>query len=87
MKEEMKVGPKGQVVIPNAFRKHLRMQPGSKVIVELKDNSVVIEKPRKDIIREFEKIAFSGKSAKVDSDKDYEKHMEERWKKIKRRNK
>lgn len=32
LEEEMTVGPKGQVVIPKAMRKALKIHPGSKVI-------------------------------------------------------
>ena len=42
----MKIGPKGRVVIPRAFRKVLKLSPGSKVIFKLENNGerVVIEK-------------------------------------------
>ena len=60
IKEEMKIGPKGQVVIPKVFRKILGIVPGSKVLIELEDDRIVIEKPRKDVAGVFKDIAFSG---------------------------
>jgi len=35
LKEEMKIGPKGQVVIPKAFRKSLGLHPGNKVDISV----------------------------------------------------
>jgi AbrB family looped-hinge helix DNA binding protein len=44
LEEEMKVGPKGQVVIPRTLRKLLKIYPGSKVIFKLKEGKLVLEK-------------------------------------------
>jgi len=44
IKEEMKIGPKGQVVIPRVFRDSLKMYPGSLVVFEQEENKLVIEK-------------------------------------------
>ncbi len=65
IEEKMKVGPKGQVVIPKVFRKALGIAPGSKVVFELRENEVRIRKPKKDVVRVFEKIAKSGKPVRV----------------------
>lgn len=35
LEEEMTVGPNGQVVIPRAMRKALKIHPGSKVVFKL----------------------------------------------------
>jgi len=62
IKEEMKVGPKGQVVIPAAIRKALKIAPGSKVQITLEDGKAVLEKPAFDAVAVFERVARSGKS-------------------------
>jgi len=36
------VGPKGQIVIPDSIRKAFGIKPGSSVIIELKDEEIVI---------------------------------------------
>ena len=62
IEEEMKVGPKGQVVIPRAMRKALKIEPGSKVIFKLEDDKLILKKPAFDAVAVFERIAKSGKS-------------------------
>jgi len=44
LKEEMTVGPKGQVVIHGAMRKVLKIQPGSKVVFRLEDGRAIVQK-------------------------------------------
>ena len=44
LKEEMTVGPKGQVAIPRAMRKVLKIQPGSKVVFRLEDGRAIVQK-------------------------------------------
>ncbi|HXQ91913.1 MAG TPA: AbrB/MazE/SpoVT family DNA-binding domain-containing protein [Nitrososphaerales archaeon] len=80
IEEEMKVGPKGQVVIPRVFRSALKIHPGSKVIVRLENDRVVVEK--KAILNaatEFERIAKSGKSVHRISPHMYEEEFENRF--------
>lgn len=36
----MKVGPKGQAVIPKVFRKYLGIDPGSNVVVALQGDKI-----------------------------------------------
>jgi len=75
----MKVGPKGQVVIPRAMRKALKIDPGSKVVFKLDDDKLTLEKPSFDAVAVFRRIAKSGKSiSKIDSDANYEEELEER---------
>jgi len=64
----MRVGPKGQVVIPTNFRKVMKVGPGSEIVFRLDRDKVIIETPRiEDPIRTLESIALKGKSvAKVD---------------------
>jgi bifunctional DNA-binding transcriptional regulator/antitoxin component of YhaV-PrlF toxin-antitoxin module len=60
---EIRVGPKGQVVIPPLFLGALKIAPGSKVIVRLENNRVIVErKVNLDAAIEFEKIAYRGRS-------------------------
>lgn len=76
----MTVGPKGQVVIPAIFRKSLKIFPRDEVIFLLEGEKLIIKKPHGHVASIFEKIAKSGKkfSGKIDSDKDYDKMLEER---------
>jgi AbrB family looped-hinge helix DNA binding protein len=53
----MKVGPKGQVVIPRTMRKALKIGPGSKVLFKLEDGKLILEKPSLDAVAVFRKIA------------------------------
>ena len=76
--EEMKVGPKGQIVIPNAMRRALKIAPGSKVLVTLEDGKVIIEKPAFSSVDEFEKISLAGPSLTKFDPHQYEEEVEER---------
>lgn len=60
--EEKKVGPKGQVVIPRALRKALKIHPGSRVIFKLEDKRLILEKPVFDAVSALESIARKGPS-------------------------
>ena len=74
----MKIGPKGQVVIPQVFRKSLGLHPGTKVIFVLKEEGVLLEKPREDVTKVFKEIAESGKSVKIKPD-EYVGELEKRF--------
>jgi len=78
LQEEMKVGPKGQVVIPRSMRKALKISPGSKVIVKLIDEQVIIEKPIVSAVSTFEEIAKAGRSASFIEPHLYEEELERR---------
>ena len=82
IKQEMKVGPKGQIVIPKIFREQKKIYPGDKVFIELREEGIIIEKPLEDPLKVFERVSKNGKHIKIDSDKDYHNMMEERWKKV-----
>ena len=67
IEREIKVGPKGQIVIPKVFRSALKINPGSKVVVRLENGRVVVEKKRTpDAAAEFERIAKNGRICKQD---------------------
>ena len=78
LEEERKVGPKGQVVIPRAMRKALKIEPGSKIIVRLEDDKLILKKPFFDAVAVFERIAKSGKSVSKVDPHAYEEEFEER---------
>ena len=40
------VGPKGQVVIPKRMRDTLGLKPGVEVILEMRDQEIIIRKPQ-----------------------------------------
>lgn len=58
----MRVGPKGQVVIPKVLRDALKIGPGSEVTFSVEDEKVVLRASRGDAVDVFERIARSGKS-------------------------
>jgi len=76
--EEMKVGPKGQVVIPRALRKELKIYPGSKVVFKLEGRKLVLERPKFDAVSVFEDIAKKGPSIKKISPHAYEEELNSR---------
>jgi len=53
---------KGQVVIPFALRKVLKIVPGSKVIFKMDGDRIILEKLRINSINIFKNIAKKGKS-------------------------
>jgi AbrB family looped-hinge helix DNA binding protein len=78
IEEEMKVGPKGQIVIPSAMRKALKIESGSKVLVRLEDNQVIVKKPTFDAVAVFQRVAKSGKSISKINPHAYEEELDER---------
>jgi AbrB family looped-hinge helix DNA binding protein len=78
IEEEMKIGPKGQVVIPRAMRKALKIEPGSKVLLRLDDDQVILKKPVFDAVAVFQRVAKSGKSVTKINPHSIEEELEER---------
>ncbi len=74
----MTVGPKGQVVIPSAMRKALKIHPGSKVVFKLEADHAIVEKQEMDSVAVFEQVALKGKNVRRISPHDYEGELEER---------
>ncbi len=80
LEENRKVGPKGQVVIPQAIRKALKMEPGTNVVVSLEDGKVVMKKPAFDAVAVFERAAKQIHYNKKIDPHAYEEELEERYK-------
>jgi AbrB family looped-hinge helix DNA binding protein len=78
IEEEMKVGPKGQVVIPRTMRKALKIEPGSKVVFTLEANKLILKKPDFDAVAVFERIAKKIHSNGEINPHAYEEELEER---------
>lgn len=74
--EKMRIGSKGQVVIPKIFRQHFNLTPGDEIVFEETSKGVLIGKPVQDI------SAFARKAAqeirhkgKIDLNKEYEEQV------------
>ena len=78
LEEEMTVGPKGQVVIPRAMRKVLKIEPGSKVVFRLEDGRAIVQKQEFDAVRTLEGVAKRGKSIRRIQPHQYETELAER---------
>jgi len=78
IEEEMKVGPKGQVVIPRTMRKALKIEPGSKVLFKLEDDTLILKKPAFDAVAVFTRIAQQIKYNKKVNPHQYTEEIEER---------
>ena len=78
---KMKVGPKGQVVIPKQLRDENKIHEGDEVLFDSSELGIIIKKLQINAVANFERIAKKGKSvSKIDSNKDYGNMIEERWK-------
>jgi len=79
LEEKRKIGPKGQVVIPQAIRRALKMQPGSSVVVSLEDNKVVLKKLSFDAVAVFRRVAKEiNYNKEIDPHEAYEESVEMR---------
>lgn len=77
--KHVKVGPKGQIVIPKVFRDEFEIYPGSEVIIEYTENGIVINNEDEATEEVFLKVARTGKKVKrIDPHEAYESQMEER---------
>jgi AbrB family looped-hinge helix DNA binding protein len=83
---KVKLGPKGQVVIPQIFREHFHLYPGQEAIIKDEEEGILIKKQGEDPIELIEKTAKKatekrkGKKLTIDSDKDYYEQFEKRTK-------
>jgi len=71
----MKVGPKGQVVIPRTIRKALKIHPGSRIIFKLDEGKLILEKPIFDAVEVLENIARKGPSMRKIRPHAYEEEL------------
>ena len=78
MEAMMKVGPKGQVVIPRDFRNALKIYPGSRVLFKLAGSKLEIEKPPLDAVAIFRETAKGMGKLRFDSHEAYMEELEER---------
>ena len=78
----MKVGPKGQVVIPRTMRKALKIEPGSKVSFRLEDDKLILKKPAFDAVAVFERIAKEINYNKKIDPHAYEEELDQRSKHV-----
>jgi AbrB family looped-hinge helix DNA binding protein len=78
MIEKMRVGPKGQVVVPQNFRKILKIGPGSEVIFRLEGERLIVEKKESDSVSTFKIISVKGKSVSKINPHAYEGELERR---------
>jgi len=59
----MRVGPKGQVVIPASLRQAMKIGPGSEIVFRLEKDKVIIDIPKiEDPVHTLESIALKGRS-------------------------
>tara|TARA_Y100000310_G_scaffold330441_1_gene402066 strand:+ start:789 stop:1046 length:258 start_codon:yes stop_codon:yes gene_type:complete len=80
LRKKLKVGPKGQVVIPKTFRELKGISKGSNVIMEIHQDELIIKPVEKDPIKVFEEIAKKT-NFKGYSKRDFGEEIEKRWKK------
>jgi AbrB family looped-hinge helix DNA binding protein len=80
IQEERKVGSKGQVIIPKAMRKALKIEPGSKVLFKLEGDKIILKRYF-DAVAVFERIAKeTNYNKEIDPHAAYEEELEERRK-------
>ncbi len=83
----MRMGPKGQVVIPKMFRDDLGLKAGEEVIVEHRENEVAIKRTVSNIAEIAKAIALSGKKRKITMEeirKGYFEQLDERYARLHR---
>lgn len=77
----MRVGPKGQVVIPQQIREDLAIYPGSEVVFDYDDETIVIKRQQKKIAHLFSSIHVGNKKIPTLTD-EYEERMRKSKKRI-----
>jgi AbrB family looped-hinge helix DNA binding protein len=75
------VGTKGQIVIPQQFRKDLAITPNTKIIVYRKDDKLVLAKlsvpPLEDLKELFREIDLKNKGTKKPTEEDILKEVQD----------
>lgn len=75
----MKIGPKGQVVIPKPFRTAFKMTPGTDVVFSIEKEKLVLSKPPVKASEYFEQMAKRrNKKFTMHPHEAYEEELEER---------
>ncbi|MBC7130044.1 AbrB/MazE/SpoVT family DNA-binding domain-containing protein [Candidatus Bathyarchaeota archaeon] len=80
MKIRIKVGEKGQIVIPKVIREHMGIKPGDEVIMEVRAKEVIIT-PRvnpKEIVENFCSVVKNKLAKKINLKKLIEQEAEAR---------
>ncbi len=79
---EVKVGSKGEIVIPEELRKKAGIKPETKVKIGIRDNEIFIRKQEDFVEWLKNKVKKYGRDlSKVDLKKVYESQFEEKWEK------
>lgn len=75
-----RVGPKGQVVIPKDVRDSLGIKNGSSIILEVKEDSVVIkpEKPAEQAVKDYTSVVKRKLAQEINLKKILQEEIEER---------
>ena len=84
---KMRMGPKGQVVIPKMFRDDFGLKPGEEVVVDYTGNEIVIKKTASNIAEIARAIAMSGRRVKITTEllkKLDEEEYEEKYERIRK---
>ncbi len=55
--QKVKVGPKGQIVIPKIFRENLGIVPGRDILLGYENNKLIIQKSGESIVDAATRIA------------------------------
>ena len=71
----MRLGSKGEVTIPFAIRKALRITSGSKMIVKLDGGRIIMEKLKSKPVDTFRNISKKGKSINKISYNEYKNEV------------
>lgn len=75
----VKLGPKGQVLIPKLLRDEFGLIPGKDVVIKEQKEGVLIQRPQTDPVAVFREIAKGGLKKHVDVHA-IEEQYEERFK-------
>lgn len=76
MKNKRIIGPKGQVVIPKEIREKIGLREGIEVLIELKDNEVIIKRATP-LTENYVDYFITTYSKKLKKEIDIEKILEE----------
>lgn len=81
---KMKVGPKGQVVIPYQIRGETGIEPGNDVLFDIEEGTITIKKPNDDIEGFFKRISKQVKPGEKSSVHGIYEEYDQRWKRAKK---